>query len=204
MKVALIGASGNAGGRILEELAARGHQVVAIARRSERIARRVGVEAHAADVNDVPGLVRLLRGCDAVISSTPFRATDPQNLFEAVRAARAPRYLVVGGAGSLLLDNGERLVDQPDFPAAFRPSAEPGAAFLDLLRQIDDIDWTFLSPSAQFVAGERTGLFRLGGDQLLRDAEGRSWISFEDYAVALVDELETPRHRGGRRFTVGY
>ena len=97
---------------------------------------------------------------------------------------------------------GQRLLDQPDFPAAYKAEATGGAAFLDRLRGVDDLDWTFLSPSAMFVPGERTGRFRLGGDALLTNEQGSS-ISFEDYAIALVDELEKPAHTR-RRFTVGY
>jgi len=95
-----------------------------------------------------------------------------------------------------------RVIDAPDFPAAYKEEALKGAAFLDLLRQEPELDWTFLSPSALFVAGQRTGRFRLGGDQLLVSDQGSS-ISFEDFAVALVDEIEAPAHRR-QRFTVGY
>ena len=110
---------------------------------------------------------------------------------------------MVGGAGSLEVAPGQRLVDQPFFHAEWKPEALGGAAFLEALRAEPDLDWTFLSPSALFVPGERTGVFRLGDDQLLTAADGKSSISFEDYAVALVDELETPQRRR-RRFTVGY
>ena len=114
-----------------------------------------------------------------------------------------PRYLVVGGAGSLEVAPGKKLIDTPNFPAAYKPEAGAGGVFLDLLRGEKDIDWTFLSPSALIGAGERTGKFRLGGDQLLTAPDGKSSISYEDYAVALVDELEKPAH-SRRRFTVGY
>lgn len=86
---------------------------------------------------------------------------------------------------------------------AYKEEAEKGGIFLDLLRADKDLNWTFLSPSALFVEGERTGKFRLGGDRLRVGADGKSWISFEDYAVALVDEIEHPAHQG-QRFTVGY
>lgn len=113
------------------------------------------------------------------------------------------RWLVVGGAGSLEVAPGQALLGAPGFPVAYRPEAEVGRRFLDALRTERELDWTFLSPSAEFVPGERTGTFRLGGDQLLTDASGRSWISMEDYAIAFVDELETPKH-SRQRFTVGY
>ena len=108
-----------------------------------------------------------------------------------------------GGAGSLAVAPGKALMNAADFPEAFKAEATAGAKFLEALRQEHDLDWTFLSPSANFAPGERTGTFRLGGDELLVDANGKSWISMEDFAIAMVDELENPRHRA-RRFTVGY
>jgi putative NADH-flavin reductase len=112
------------------------------------------------------------------------------------------RYLVVGGAGTLEVRPGFRLMDTPDFPEAYKAEVQGGAAFLDLLRQEPDLDWTFLSPSAQFAPGQRTGEFRLGKNELLSTERG-SAISYEDYAVALVDEIERPAHPR-QRFTVGY
>ncbi|WP_428700126.1 NAD(P)-dependent oxidoreductase [Stappia sp.] len=200
--VALIGASGNAGARILKELSDRGHKVTAIARNPERIAALPGVTAAKGDVYDAEGLAALLKGHDAVISSVHFSVSDPAILLQAARASGVRRYLVVGGAGSLEVAPGQRLVDQPDFPAEYREEALGGARFLDLLKSADDLDWTFLSPSAMFVPGERTGRFRLGKDALLANETGSS-ISFEDYAIAMVDEIETPKH-SRQRFTVGY
>lgn len=202
MKIALIGATGQAGSRILAELVRRGHAVTAIVRHPERVPVETAVTAVAGDVFDQPGLAALLTGHDAVISSVHFTASDPRKLVEAVRASGVGRYLVVGGAGSLDVAPGVRLVDTPEFPAQYKAEATAGAAFLDLLRRETELDWTFLSPSALFVPGERTGRFRLGTDQLLVGEEGSS-ISFEDYAVALVDEIETPAY-SRRRFTVGY
>lgn len=203
MNIALIGASGNAGARILAELVRRGHRVTAIARHPEKIAAGPSVTAEQGDVHDVEGLSRLLSGHDAVISSVMFLASDPAKLIQAVKASGVRRYLVVGGAGSLEVAPGLRLIDTPEFPEIYKAEATKGAAFLDLLRTEKDLDWTFLSPSAHFVPGERTGSFRLGTNRLLVDAAGNSSISFEDYAVALADELETPKHIRGR-FTVGY
>lgn len=200
--VALIGASGNAGNRILKELSDRGHRVTGIARDPDKIARLPNVTAVAGDVLDKTALASLLRGHDAVISSVRFIGSDPALLIAAVRDAGIKRYLVVGGAGSLEVAPGQRLVDQPSFPAAYKGEASKGAEFLDQLRKVDDLDWTFLSPSALFTAGQRTGKFRLGKDQLLATDSGSS-ISFEDYAIALVDELERPTHLR-QRFTVGY
>lgn len=201
-KIALIGASGRAGSCLLRELSDRGHSVTAIARDPDRITALPHVTPQRGDLRDSDGLVARISGHDAVISSVPFSASDPQALIDALRASGVPRYLVVGGAGSLLVAPGLRLLDAPDFPAAYRPEARAGAAFLDLLRAQTDLDWTFLSPSAAFVAGQRTGIFRLGGDQLLTGDAGSS-ISFADFAIAMVDEVETPRHRR-QRFTVGY
>lgn len=201
-KIALIGASGNAGSRILKELSDRGHKVTAIARSPEKIASLPNVVAKQGDVFDRAGLSELLKGHDAVISAVRFTASDPVTLIEAVRASGVPRYLVVGGAGSLEIAPGQRVVDLPDFPAAYKAEATKGAEFLDRLRGEKQLDWTFLSPSAEFVPGERTGKFRIGKDELLSNAEG-SRISFEDYAIALVDEIEKPQH-SRQRFTVGY
>lgn len=201
-KIALVGASGNAGSRILKELSDRGHQVTAIARAPEKIASLPNVLAKKGDVFDQAALSELLKGHDAVISSVHFTASDPLKLIEAVRASGVQRYLVVGGAGSLEIAPGQRVVDLPDFPAAYKAEATKGAEFLDLLKQEKQLDWTFLSPSAEFVPGERTGKFRIGKDSLLSNDEG-SRISFEDYAIALVDEIEKPQH-SRQRFTVGY
>ena len=203
MKVALIGASGQAGSRLLTELSARGHAVTAIARHPETIAALPGVTAVKGDVYDKAGLVPLIKGHDAIISSVKYTASDPALILEAVRESGVKRYFVVGGAGSLEVAPGVRLIDTPEFPAAYKAEASKGGEFLELLRTTaKDLDWTFLSPAAMFVAGERTGKFRLGKDQLLTHDKGSS-ISFEDYAIAAVDELEKPAHVR-ERFTVGY
>ena len=203
MKIAVIGASGNAGSRISAELAGRGHAVTAIARHPEKIASLANVTATAGDVLDQAGLARLLAGHDVAISSVHFTASDPLRLIGAARESKVGRYLVVGGAGSLEVAPGVRLVTTAGFPVAYKAEAEQGGVFLDLLRQEKELNWTFLSPSALFTAGERTGKFRLGTDQLLTASDGKSWISFEDFAVALADEIERPAHIR-RRFTVGY
>jgi putative NADH-flavin reductase len=202
MKVAVIGASGAAGSRIVAELARRGHAVTGIARNPGRVAALPGVTAKAGDAGDVDAMAGLLRGHDAVVSSVRFTASDAEKLIAAVRASGVKRYFVVGGAGSLEVAPGLRLIDTPQFPDAYKAEAAAGGVFLDKLRKVEDLDWSFLSPSAMFVPGERTGKFRLGRDQLLAGETGSS-ISFEDYAIAAVDELETPGHVR-RRFTVGY
>jgi putative NADH-flavin reductase len=202
MKIALIGATGNAGSRILAELSRRGHSVTAIARHPQKVAVLPGVTPVKADVDDAAGLAAAIKGHDAVISSVHFTASDPHKLIAAVREARVPRYLVVGGASSLEVAPGVKLIDTPEFPAIYKAEASAGNVFLDLLRRQSDLDWTYLSPSAVFAPGERTGKFRLGRDQLLTNDQG-SHISFEDYAIALVDEIEKPAY-SRQRFTVGY
>jgi uncharacterized protein len=203
MKIAIAGASGRAGSRITAELARRGHHVTAIARHPDKIERLAGVTPVKGDVLDQAELTRLWSGHDAAVSSVHFMASDPDRLIGAARDSKVGRYLVVGGAGSLEVAPGVRLVTTPGFPAQYKAEAEKGAAFLDLLRLQKDLNWTFLSPSALFVEGERTGKFRLGTDQLLTASDGKSWISFEDFAVALADEIERPAHPRAR-FTVGY
>jgi hypothetical protein len=200
--VALIGASGNVGTRILKELTSRNHTVTGIARHPEKIAQLDGVTPVEGDVQDRKGLAATLKGHDVVISAVRFIDTDPETLIQAVRDSGVKRYLVVGGAGSLEVAPGEKLIDQPDFPEEYKPEASKGVDFLEYLKSVDDLDWTFLSPSAVFGPGERTGKFRLGKDQLLSTEDGSS-ISFEDFAIAMVDELEKPSHIR-ERFTVGY
>lgn len=203
MKIALIGATGFIGSRLLAELTDRGHEVTAIVRHPEKVRQGAGVTARKGDVHDKDGLARLLAGHDAVISAVHFTASDPATLLAAVKQAGVKRYLVVGGAGSLEVAPGVKLFDTKEFPAIYLDEARKGGAFLDLLKGEGDLDWTFLSPSALIEPGERTGRFRLGKDELLVDGEGQSRISAEDYAVALVDELENPAH-SRQRFTVGY
>lgn len=203
MKVVLIGASGFIGSRLLAELASRGHNVTAIVRNPEKVAARPGVTAVKGDVFDKDGLAKLLAGHDAVISAVHFSASDPQTLLAAVKQSGVKRYLVVGGAGSLEVAPGVKLFDTKEFPAIYLDEAKKGGAYLNLLKGESGLDWTFLSPSALIEPGERTGRFRLGKDQLLVDGNGQSRISAEDYAIALVDELETSAH-SRQRFTVGY
>jgi len=204
MKVALIGASGNGGSRLQAELSRRGHQVTAIARNPDTIAKLPGVEAKKGDVFDKPGLVQLLKGHDAVISAVHFTASDPKLLIETVKAAGVKRYFVVGGAGSLEVLPGRQLLDSPDFPSGYRAEAVAQRDALEVYRsEGSGLDWTYISPASEVEPGKRTGRFRTGGNQLLVDERGHSRISYEDYAAALVDELDTPTHIG-RRMTVAY
>lgn len=203
MQIALIGASGNAGSRILTELLNRGHRVTGIMRHPEKLEQRNGLTAQRGDVLDEANLAPLLRHHDVVISSVRFLTVNPKILLAAAKKANVSRLLVVGGAGSLEVSPGVELLDSPDFPAAAKAEASAGREFLNVLRGEKELDWTFLSPSALFTAGQRTGKFRLGTDRLLVDTNGESKIFFEDFAIAMVDEVETPRH-SRQRFTVGY
>lgn len=202
MSIALIGASGNVGSHILKELSDRGYRVTAIARGARKIAKLPNVTPVEGDVTDERALIALLKGHDIVISAIHFTVVDPHTLIDAVKQAGAKRFLVVGGAGSLEVAPGVKLIDTPNFPAAFKEEAGKASDFLDLLRREKTLDWTFLSPSALFGAGERTGKFRLGQDQLLVNEKGSS-ISYADYAIAMVDEIAKPAHNR-KRFTVGY
>lgn len=212
MNIALIGAGGFIGSALLREALARGHGVTALVTRPDKLAAHPRLKALKADVLETAALAGQLRGHDAVLSAFSGHAQADtegyylqgfRSLLQAIREAGVPRLLVVGGAGSLEVAPGVQLVDTPEFPAAYRPTALGARQALHLLRDQAGLDWTMLSPSALIAPGERTGKFRLGGDQLLVDAGGQSRISLEDYAVAMLDELENPRHRG-RRFTVGY
>lgn len=202
-KIAIIGATGRAGSQLLEEALRRGHSVVAIARDPSSLQGREGVTVKALDAKDSAALQAAVTGVDAVLSAAHFSTLAPQAIIEPVKRAGVKRLLVVGGAGSLLLPSGQRVIDSPDFPEAYKAEASSGVGFLDTLRQEPTLDWTFLSPSAEFVEGERSGRYTLGKDHLLIGADGKSWITFADYAIALIDELEKPAHTR-QRFTVGY
>ena len=203
MKIALIGATGMAGSRILEELVSRGHYVKAIARHTHKVPETKYVLTEDIDLNDHENLVSALKGQDAVISAVRFQGLDINGLIEDVRTSKVKRYIVVGGAGSLNIPNqNQRLIDTEDFPEAYKPEAEAGLTFLEKLKQVDDLDWTFISPSAEFGPGKRTGEYRTGKDELIVGPEG-SRISAEDFSIALCDELENNNHIQ-QRFTVGY
>ncbi|MCU1784915.1 NAD(P)-dependent oxidoreductase [Pseudomonas sp. 13B_2.1_Bac1] len=202
-KIAIIGVTGRAGSQLLEEALRRGHSVVAIARNTDTLPKRDGVTVKQVDALDAHALEQAVSGSDVVISAAHFATLPAAAVIGPVKKAGVKRLLVVGGAGSLLLPDGGRVIDSEGFPAEYKAEASAGAEFLDVLRQEKDLDWTFLSPSAEFVETERTGKFRLGQDNLLVSSAGRSWISFADYAIALIDEVETPKH-SRQRFTVGY
>lgn len=202
MELAIIGVTGNVGRRILDEALLRGHTVKGISRDPSKIGPRDGLMLVSGDVNRPEALAPILAGSGVVVSSVRFRVSDPAKLIDAVRHSGVKRYLIVGGAGSLEVAPGKLLVDSPGFPEMYKEEASGGKVFLDALRVVDDLDWTMLSPSALFTEGKRTGVFRLGTDTLLTGVDGKSWISYEDFAVALLDEIEDPKHRR-KRFTAG-
>lgn len=202
MKIALIGASGRVGSRILAELSSRGHVVTAIARDPAKITSLPRATAIAGDIEATEALAQQVKDHDLVISSVLFSASDTSKLIAAVKASGVRRYYVVGGAGGLEVAPGKLLIDTPEFPDIYKAEALAGVDFLNKLKAEDGLDWTFLAPSAVFEPGKRTGTFRLGKDQLLTH-ENSSSISFEDFAGALVDEIEAPTHIR-QRFTVGY
>ena len=202
-KIAIIGATGRAGSQLLEEALRRGHSVVAIARNTDALPARDGVTVKQVDALNAEALQQAVSGCDVVISAAHFATLPASAVIGPVKQAGVKRLLVVGGAGSLLLPDGSRVIDSPGFPAEYKAEASAGAEFLETLRQEKQLDWTFLSPSALFDGTERTGKFRLGQDDLLVNGDGKSSISFADFAIALIDEVETPKH-SRKRFTVGY
>lgn len=207
MKIALIGATGFVGAKLLKEALDRGHVVTAIVKHIGRLPTQKNLNVFAADATDADALAALVSGHDLVISAynpgLDTHGTGTQSIIDGVKRAGVRRFLVVGGAGSLEIAPGRRVVDQPDFPAEWKEGALRTAAFLDQLRQERDLDWVFLSPAALLAPGKRTGNYRVGENQLLTDASGESRISLEDFAVAMLDEAERPQHHR-ERFTVAY
>lgn len=217
MNIALIGATGFVGKALLEELLNRGHQVRALQRDTAKLAARPGVEARAVDVlggsSSLANLAAELKGVDAVVSAFNAGWANP-NLHDdflrgsdaIAQAAREAgvRLIVVGGAGSLFIAPGQQLVDSPAFPAEWKSGALAAREALNRLRaDTSGLDWTFVSPAMHLEPGERTGQFRLGGEEPVFDAQGESKISVADLAAAIVNELEAPQHRRAR-FTAGY
>lgn len=203
MRIAILGAAGNVGQRIVREALGRGHEVTALGPHRDKLEALQATRVAVVDMTDAAAVARELVGHDGVVSAVRFVQYEPEMLLGAVRTAGVPRLAVVGGAGSLRSPAGGLVADGSNFPEGARPEAAAGKHLLDRLKTETRIDWTFLSPSAVFVAGERTGRFRLGDDDLLVDADGKSEISFEDFAIAILDEIDAPAH-SRRRFTVGY
>jgi len=213
MKVALLGATGFVGSALLKEALDRGHIVTAIVRHPEKLEKRERLTAKAGDVYDTTSLATLIQGNDAIISAFNPGWKDPSlyddqvrgtaSIIAAIKKAGIKRVLWVGGAGGLEVKPGVRVVDSPDLPNWVRPGSLATIDALDQLQKEPELQWSYLSPSAELKPGQRTGKFRLGNDQLLVDATGKSQISVQDYAVAMIDELERPAHVR-QRFTVGY
>ena len=216
MKIVVIGATGNVGKRVIAESLRRGHEVVGVVRDPAAVqspdSRVRLVKGDATNAGSVAGVVK---GADAVVSAisprpnarglpAPSLAANSRALIDGLQKAGVKRVLYVGGASSLEVAPGKALADMPDFPAAYKDEAREGREALAIWRgEAKGLDWTYLSPAAEIAPGERTGKYRTTGDQLLVDARGKSFITFEDYAVAVLDELERPKHVG-KRFGVAY
>jgi putative NADH-flavin reductase len=202
MKIALLGASGRIGQRITLEALVRGHEVKALVRNPESFPiAHPRLTVARVDIFDPASVAEAISDLDVVVNATGASGSDPHTFYinstkaviEGVkRAGGNKRLIVVGGAGSLEVAPGVQLVDTPTFPDAARPTSKAQRETLDILRS-SDIAWTFFSPSAHIAPGRRTGKYRLGTDRLLTNDEGESFISMEDYAVALLDEIEKPR-----------
>ena len=216
--VVLIGASGFVGNAILNELLERGHRVTAVVRNTSKItAKSENLEVKNIDVENAPAIIEAMKGKDAVISaynpgwSNPNMYEDTLRVYpkilEEVKESGVKRLLIVGGAGSLFVKPGLRLVDTGTLPEAWLPGVKSMAKFfLETLVNEKELDWVFFSPAANLgnlTTGVRTGKFRLGKDDLIVDEKGESFISVEDYAMAMVDELEQENHHR-ERFTIGY
>ena len=213
--VVLIGASGFVGTAILNELLNRGHKVTAIVRDPTKVtASNPNLKVVQADVTDTDVLIEASKGKDAVISAYNPGWKNPNIseetlknyplIVDSVKKAGVERLLIVGGAGTLFYAPGKMVMDADDIPAKLLPGIKSlGEFYLNTLRKENDIDWIFLSPAANMTPGERTGKFRIGKDDLVVGVNGDSNISVEDYAVAMVDELEQ-KHHHKERFTIGY
>ncbi|WP_034671348.1 NAD(P)-dependent oxidoreductase [Epilithonimonas caeni] len=214
-KVAVIGATGFVGKQVVNELANRGYTVNAIARDSSKVETKDNVIATSADVNNVDELAKVLEGSDAVINTFNAGWTNPnlyddflngsRNIEKAVEKSSVKRFITVGGAGSLFIDE-KQLVDGPDFPADIKPGATAARDYLNEIRKNETLDWTFFSPAIEMhpgTAGVRKGTYRTALENPVFNEEGRSILSVEDVAVALVDELEQNKFVK-QRFTAAY
>mgnify|MGYP001157916973 CR=1 FL=1 len=203
MNVALIGATGRAGAAILAELLSRGHRATAISRNVDTTGLPFGVPVRNADIFHTDDLAAALRGHDAVISAAWFWPGSSEPLVAGIAASGVNRALFVGGASSLLADDGRQLVDVLDMPCDWMDTIREGVHLLDVLRQGAGFDWTFISPPLEIEVGPRVGTYRTDPNHLVVNREGRSTISFADYAIAMVDALENGSAIRDR-FGVGY
>ncbi|MDP4240866.1 MAG: NAD(P)-dependent oxidoreductase [Bacteroidota bacterium] len=214
-KIALIGASGFVGSALLHEALERGHSVTAIVRHPEKITwESPNLHVKQGDILSEESVPELIAGADVVISAynpgwnNPNIAVDTakgyKSIINGVKSAGISRLLIVGGAGSLLVSPGKRVMDTAAIPESFKPGIKSLADVLYTLQEEEkELDWAFFSPAGSIAPGERTGKFRLGKDDLVADRDGKSNISVEDYAVAMLDEVEIPQHHR-ERFTIGY
>jgi uncharacterized protein len=214
MTIALIGATGFIGAVVLSELLSRGHRLTALARDPVTVVRRPGLTVVAADALNADQVARAVAGHDAVISAYNPGWSEPrlyelvlqgnQAIVEGVKAAGVKRLLIVGCAGSLYVAPAVQLIDTPEFPAEFKQGGLAARVVFNRIRLETTLDWSYISPSLVLTSGARTGHYRLGADELLPgQGEQPAGISVADLAVAIVDEIETPRHRQ-RRFTVAH
>lgn len=213
--VLLIGATGFVGSAVLNELVSRGHKVTAVARNIEKVAKSELLDVMKEDVANVDAIAKLADGKDAIISAYNPGWTNPDiatlisenypKILSAAKKSGVKRLLIVGGAGTLFCAPGLRVVDSGAIPEEIMGGVRPlGDFYLNTLMNEKDIDWVFFSPAGVFdQQGKKTGNYRLGKDDLIVDAEGNSHISVQDYADAMVNELEKPAHHK-ERFTIGY
>jgi uncharacterized protein len=198
--IALVGMTGNIGKRILDEALARGHRVTGTTRGAAEPPVRERLMVATVHPSNIAALATVLQGHDVVVVSLKWDVNDIDAVIEAIRKSGVKRALIVVGAGSLLRADGRRHFDHMVTPS---PSSKPAMIALDKLRKVDDFDWTAISPPASIQPGERTGKFRLGTDTMVVDSADNGRISREDFAIAIVDEIESPKYIK-RRFTVGY
>ncbi|RYY73197.1 MAG: NAD-dependent epimerase/dehydratase family protein [Gammaproteobacteria bacterium] len=203
MKIAIVGATGFIGQYIFNEAVSRDHRVTALVRDPSKIIAAEKAEAKKLDVQNSVELTRALTAQDAAIISLHYEDQDMAGIVKAIKASHIKHVLFIGGAGSLKNANGVELLDTPKFPEQWKATAYAAKNLLTLLEDEKELSWTYASPSAFIEPGERTGKFRLGRDQLLFNAKGESKISTQDFAIAVMDELEKPIHTQ-QRFTVGY
>lgn len=203
MNIVLAGATGNIGSRILDEALRRGHRVTGLSRDPAKLAAREGLQAKKASTTEVTAFADALKGHDAAILSVKWNENDVHRVLDALRKAGVKRCLFVVGAGSLLRDDGRTHFDHMAEKGIQPPTSKPAALALAEVQKVTDLDWTAISPPASIQPGERTGKFRLGRDHLLEDDKGRSEISREDFAIAILDEIEKPKHIR-QRFTAAY
>jgi len=203
MNIVLAGATGNIGSRILDEALSRGHRVTGLTRDPAKLAPRNGLQAMKANTSDVAAFADALAGHDAAILSVKWNENDVHQVLDALRKAGTKRCLFVVGAGSLLRKDGRTHFEHMAEKGVQPPTSKPAALALAEVQKVTDLEWTAISPPASIQAGERTGTFRLGRDDLLEDDKGDSRISREDFAIAILDEIEKPRHIR-QRFTAAY